>query len=223
MYKLLARLLGWTAGREHIPPDVEKVFDRCVVVAAPHTSNWDAFFMLLATKSMKQPIRFIIKKEWLKTPLGWLLSALGAIGIDRTPKTEGAPRPSVTQAMIQLFKENEKLTLAIAPEGTRQYRPKWKTGFYQVAVEAGVPLVLARLDYKLKIANVDKVIYPTGNMEADFREIMAHFAEVTPRHPERFCLDVTRSEVPEQKAPQTETVAEDDSEQSLELRSESSS
>ena len=218
MYRLLARLMGWTIGRDHVPEDVRRVLDRCVVVAAPHTSNWDAFFMLLASRILKVRFRYGIKQEWLKSPLAPLLKRLGAIGIDRKPRKEGEQRPSLVQAMVQLFKDHDQLALALAPEGTRQYRAKWKTGFYQVALEAGVPIVLSRLDYRHKIATVDKLIHPTGDMEADFREIMAHFATVTPRHPERFCLDVTRCEVP--ALPPVET-DEEEPDQTLKLEPES--
>lgn len=190
MYKLIARLMGWQISAE-LPEDVRKVVDRAVLVAAPHTSNWDAFWIIVAAKIMKIPLRFGIKREWLKTPLAPVLRWGGAIGIDRRPKgAEGRIRSQV-DAMISLFERYPKLTLALAPEGTRRKAERWKTGFYQVAVQAGVPLVLSHLDYKKKVAAIDRVLYPTGDMAADFRVIAEYYADKTPRHPQRFSLDMS--------------------------------
>ncbi len=124
----------------------------------------------------------------MKFPSGMLMKPLGGIGIDRSPKIPGEKHLSHTEAMIDLFNQNEELIIVFTPEGTRSKVTKWKTGFYHVAVAAGIPICLAYADYKTKVAGIAKVIYPT-NFEKDMKEIMAFYKTVTPKFPENFSVD----------------------------------
>jgi 1-acyl-sn-glycerol-3-phosphate acyltransferase len=177
-------LFGWTMDTS-IPNEVK----RCVIIAAPHTSNWDLFYARLAFYLMDIPLRFTIKREWLRFPFGPLTRALGGIGIDRRPKVEGDPRKSMTEAMADLFTTHPRLAVMVTPEGTRSLRTEWKTGFYYVAQNAGVPIALGYLDYAKKHAGVGPIIHPTGDIESDMRKIMDFYRTITPKHREKFSLD----------------------------------
>ena len=183
---LFFRLTGWSINW-NLPKEVQ----RCVMIAAPHTSNWDLVYSRLAFYQMGIPLRFTIKKEWMVFPVGGFMRALGAIGIDRTPKNPGEERPSMTDAMADLFSKNKELVVMVTPEGTRKLRTEWKSGFYTVAVKAGVPVGLGYLDYAKKEAGVGKMVYPSGDREKDLREIMDFYRDIRGRHPENFSVDVT--------------------------------
>lgn len=182
--KLFLKLIGWKV-QEVMP----KGIDRCVMIASPHTSNWDFPIAKAAFVIMKIPLRFTVKDSLFKFPYNLIFGPLGGIPINRTPKKEGEERPSTVQAMANMFKENDKIAVMVTPEGTRSKRTEWKTGFYHVAKLAGVPIGLGFLDYKNKLAGVGKVIYPSDDMEKDMREIMSFYKNITGKHPEKFSVD----------------------------------
>lgn len=189
MGKLIARFIFWFFGWT-LDDKLKADFRRCVMIASPHTSNWDFVFARAAFFLMNIPIRFTVKDSWTKFPLNLFMNPLGAIGIDRSPRKPGEERRSMTEAMIDLFKERKELVVMVTPEGTRSLRQKWKTGFYHVAAGAKVPIALGYLDYKNKIAGVGKILMPSGNMEKDMREIMAFYKDIPPKHPEKFSVDL---------------------------------
>jgi len=119
-----------------------------------------------------------------------MLVNMGAIGIDRTPKKLGEERPSIVQAMANLFKDNENLAVAFTPEGTRKKVTEWKMGFYHAAKLANVPIALGYLDYQKREAGVTKLIIPTDDMEADLMQIMDFYKDKIGKHPENFSLDL---------------------------------
>ncbi len=176
----MLRLLGWKVD-PHLPEGVH----RCVLVAAPHTSNWDGFYMILASLALGLRFRFAIKREWLRFPMGLLLRPLGAIGVDRRPKDADAPRLSQVEAMAGLFQQHAHLTFVIAPEGSRARSDRWRTGFYHIAVAAGVPIAFGYLDYARKVAGVGPALQPSGDLEADLEKIQGFYRGITPRYPER--------------------------------------
>ena len=189
LVKLLARsvftLTGWTCINS-MPADLRQ----CVMIAAPHTSNWDFLYTRLAFLLMDVRVRITTKKSYMRFPVGPFARALGCIGIDRSPKKEGEKRPSMVQAMVDLFKKHEDLVMLVTPEGTRSLQTKWKTGFYHVAVSANVPVALGYLDYKKKEAGVTKIVYPSGDMKKDIREIMAFYKTIAAHSPEKFSIDL---------------------------------
>lgn len=182
--RIIFALSGWTKD-ENLPKEVS----RCVIIAAPHTSNWDLVYARAAFFLMGVPLRFTIKDEWLRFPFGPLTRALGGIGIDRRPKLPGEPRKSMTEAMVDLFSKHQRLAMMVTPEGTRSRRTEWKTGFYYVALNAKVPIALGYLDYKRKRAGVGKMVFPSGDIDKDMREIVAFYKYIPPKHPERFAID----------------------------------
>lgn len=188
--RLLFRLMGWrTEGTVHEP-------QRFVIIAAPHTSNWDAVIMVAAAYIFRVRISWFIKREAFFFPLGTIIRAVGGIPIDR-----GARRNVVAQA-IEQFQQSERLILAVPPEGTRSKAEGWKTGFYHIAHGAGVPIVLGYLDYRRKVAGLGPAFVPTGDIEADFRVFDEFYAGVTPKFPEH------RSPVvPSRAAPQPQRQA----------------
>ena len=181
---LSLKAMGWKIDN-HWSHDI----DQCVMIAAPHTTNWDALYARLALKSMNIPVRITIKDSYMRFPFGPFIRALGGIGINRAPKQMGEERPSMVQVMTDLFKQYPKLVMMVTPEGTRARREHWKSGFYHIAIAANVPIALSYLDYKKKTAGVGKILYPSGNLEQDMREIMQFYADVSPKYPELFSLD----------------------------------
>lgn len=163
--------------------------DQCVMIAAPHTSNWDALYARLALKALGVNVRLTIKDSYMKFPFGPFVRAMGGIGIDRSVKQEGQARPSMVQLMSDLFKTHPKLVMLVTPEGTRAKQEQWKTGFYHVATTAGVPIALAYMDYAKKKTGVGKIVYPTGDYEKDMVEIMSFYADINAKFPEKFSVD----------------------------------
>lgn len=175
--------MGWKMN-----PDYPKAVERSVVIAAPHTSNWDLVHAMGGYFDMGLPVRFTIKKEWFRFPFNLLIGPMGGIPIDRTPKKPGDPRPSMVEAMAELFTKYDKISVMVTPEGSRSKRTEWKTGFWHTAKMAGVPIGLGYLDYAKKEAGIGKLIYPT-DLDKDMREIMEFYKNITPRNPELYSLD----------------------------------
>ncbi|MED5387421.1 MAG: lysophospholipid acyltransferase family protein [Pseudomonadota bacterium] len=173
----LLRLSGWRAGPF---PDI----DRAVIAGGPHTSNWDGVLALVSRSALQKDVNVMIKHSLFKGPLGWLLHKLGAMPIERS-KAGGVVEQTVAQ-----FRQRDKLLIAVTPEGTRSNAAQWKLGFYHIARQANVPIILALADYKQKTFSFPVVIYPGDDMEADLQEIYRHFASVTPRHPDKLSAPV---------------------------------
>lgn len=179
--KAVSKFIFWLFGWKlvgYYPTEIKK----SVVIAAPHTSNWDYVFSICAFFLMGKRIAFIAKKELFRFPLGWLMRATGGIPLDRSK------RNNTVQETIDLFKQQDELALMIAPEGTRGLTKGWKTGFYHVAVGANVPLAMGYLDYDKKYAGIGKIFYPTGNYEKDLIEIHRFYRPITPKYPQKSSL-----------------------------------
>ncbi len=177
-------LMGW-----QIDNHWDLNIDQCVMIAAPHTSNWDALYARLALKALGVNVRITIKDSYMKFPFGPFVRAMGGIGINRRPKQDGEARQSMVELMADLFKHHPKLVMLVTPEGTRAKQEKWKTGFYHVAMQAGVPIALAYMDYAQKKTGVGKIVYPTGDYEKDMAEIMGFYAQIHAKFPEKFSVD----------------------------------
>lgn len=173
----LLRLTGWSAGPF---PDI----DRAVIAGGPHTSNWDGVLALVSRSALQKDVNVMIKSSLFKGPLGVLLRKLGAMPIERG-KAGG-----MVEQTVAAFAKHEKLLIAVTPEGTRSNADKWKLGFYHIARQANVPIILALADYKAKTFSFPVVIYPGDDMEADLQQIYTHFAGVTPRHVDKVSAPV---------------------------------
>lgn len=171
---LLLKIFGWrTKGRL---PDCRKY----VVIVVPHTSNWDLPVGLVLAFALKIKPYWMGKDSIFRWPFGTLFKWLGGIPVVRSKPT------GMVQQSIQVLRESEEMVLAIAPEGTRARTAHWKSGFYHIAKGAGVPIVLAFMDFRRKVGGIGPAIIPTGDIEADMKKIRAFYAGVEPRHPERW-------------------------------------
>lgn len=164
---------GWTVSGS-LPPD-----RKFVIMGASHTSNWDFLVFLGAVHALGRQVHFVAKHSLFKWPLGGFMSALGGVPVDRS-----APQDLVSQIVAQ-FDAHDDFILVIAPEGTRSATHQWKTGFYQIAMKAGVPIVCAGPDYPSRRGVFGPLIHPTGDYESDLKPALAFFRTLTPRHPER--------------------------------------
>lgn len=173
--KTLARLVldsvGWEAVGE--PPPARKY----VLIAAPHTSNWDLVLMLLASTVYGIWPSWVGKHTLFEPPLGPLMRALNGIPVDRR-----AAHNTVAK-LAALFEERDDLVLAVPPEGTRGYAPYWKSGFYQIALAAKVPICLGYLDFRTKRAGLGPLVHPTGDVRADMAIIRAFYADKQAKYP----------------------------------------
>lgn len=188
MFKLIYKLFGWKVSH-YLSNDIKK----CVIVVAPHTSNWDFVFGMGAVSVMKLNQRFVIKKEWIRFPLKKLMLSLGALPIDRNKKNSIDEKKNSVDAIADLFASRDELRLVITPEGTRSKVEKWKTGFYYVALKANVPIALAFINYETKTCGVDKIIYPSSDFKADMKQIMDYYKNIKGKNPENFSLDLELS------------------------------
>jgi len=174
---LLLRLGGW---KIHV--DEAFMLDKAVVIMAPHTSMLDFWIGRLAFWWLKLPAHFMIKKEMSWFPLNLILRMLGAIPVNRRHSGK------ITEEIADMFRKRRQFRLVITPEGTRNVNLHWKKGFYRIALEADVPVLLGYVDYKKKTGGIGKMIVPSGNFEADMKEIRDFYAGITARYPEKFNL-----------------------------------
>jgi 1-acyl-sn-glycerol-3-phosphate acyltransferase len=165
--------LGWRADGV-LPPD-----PKFVIMAASHTSNWDFLVFLGTIHALGRPVHFIGKHSLFKWPMGSFMRALGGVPVDRSA------RQDLVGQVADEFARRDKFLLVIAPEGTRSANAQWKTGFYQIALKAGVPILCAGPDYPTKRGVIGPLIHPTGNYAEDLRPAFAFFRTLTPKHPER--------------------------------------
>jgi 1-acyl-sn-glycerol-3-phosphate acyltransferase len=166
----MARAFGWEFKGE-IPEDI----DRAVVIIAPHTSQIDFFIGMAAYRHFKE-FRgyYLAKKELFRGPFKWIFEQTGGIPVDRSKNNN-----LVGQVADFINSMDRKMFLALAPEGTRSYTQKWKSGFYRIAVEAGVPILMAYLDFDKREGGIGDVLYPTGDYESDARKIEAFYKDKT--------------------------------------------
>jgi len=185
LFKLIFNFRGWKV-THLLPEDIKK----CVIVVAPHTSNWDFIYGMGTVSIMNLNQTFVIKKEWIRFPFKRFLLSLGAMPIDRNKKRFSGEKTSAVDSMVELFKTRDVMRLVITPEGTRSRVEKWKTGFYYVAIKAKVPIALAYINYENKTTGIDKIIYPTGDYKKDMKEIMDFYKNMKGKNNANFSIDV---------------------------------
>ncbi len=152
---------------------------KAVVVAAPHTSNWDLPFALAIAWSLDLDMKWVGKHTLFERPVwGQVLRSLGGIGVDRRTRNDAV------KAIADVIKAHDHLLLVVPPEGTRGAASRWKTGFYWIAVESGVPIVLGFLDFSRKRGGFGTVLEPTGKIEEDFEKIRRFYQDVKGKFPE---------------------------------------
>ena len=177
--RVFLRLNGWTV-QGSLPPRARK----CVLIAAPHTSNWDLPYTLMVAFVLNLRIYWMGKHSLFYFPFGPVMRWLGGIAVDRSRSNS-----LVSAAAAALRAADGQVQLVIPPEGTRGKTRHWKTGFYFIAQEAGVPIILAYMDYSKKEAGLGPVFVPSGNVEADMLEIKRFYAGIQGRRPQQFQAD----------------------------------
>ncbi|GGC74998.1 lysophospholipid acyltransferase family protein [Undibacterium terreum] len=170
----MLRLLGWKIdGRA--PAE-----SKYVMIAAPHTSNWDFPYTLMAAFAMRLNLYWMGKDTLFPPVLGSVMRWLGGIAVNR--RQSG----NMVQGTVDAFHNAQQLAVVVPPEGTRGKVTHWKTGFYYIAVGANVPIALGYLDFKRKVGGIGKMFYPTGNLEADMAEIQKFYAGISGKNPHQF-------------------------------------
>ena len=165
------RLSGWRI--EGGAPAAEKY----VLIAAPHTSNWDFPFTLMVCFALRLKVYWMGKNSLFPPVLGSIMRWLGGIPVDRSRQG------NLVESTVATFNQHERLTIIIPPEGTRAKVTRWKTGFYYIAQGAGVPIALGYLDFRLKRAGVQQLFIPTGDIVADMQKIQTFYAGISGKNP----------------------------------------
>ncbi|KYG01075.1 acyltransferase [Sorangium cellulosum] len=166
-------VFGWRVeGVADLPP-------KAVLIAWPHTSNWDFPFTLAVSYVLDLEFSWLGKHTLFEPPFGPFFRWLGGIPVDRRD------RNNLVAAVVDVLKQHDELKLIIAPEGTRSRTKRWKTGFYYVALGAGVPIILGYLDFPRKRGGILHVFYPTGDIDADIAAIRRYYEGIEGKHASR--------------------------------------
>jgi 1-acyl-sn-glycerol-3-phosphate acyltransferase len=183
---LLLNLFGWQLVGE-VPREAKHV-----LIAAPHTSNWDFVYMYLAAKGLKVDLSWMGKESLFRGPMGPIFRAMGGVAVSR------GGRHNMVVQMVEAIDDRATIMLAIPPSGTRDKTPNWKSGFYHIAVAAKVPLLFGFVDYDRKRTGIGPSLMPTGDVAADMDVIRAFYADITARYPELTSRIGLKSEVLEE-------------------------
>ncbi len=168
------KLKGWKVSGTY-PANVSKM----VIAVAPHTSAWDIVVGMAARKVI--PIKnayYLGKKELFDSPFGWFFKLTGGTPVDRFSSN------GVVQQVAEKFNQHDVFRLAMSPEGTRKKVDKLRTGFYYIAKEANVPILLAGFDYKNRQVVFSDLLYPSNEQE-DLKKIIAFFSTIEGKNPEK--------------------------------------
>ena len=165
------RLNGWTI-EGSLPPEATK----SVLIAAPHTSNWDLPYTLMVAFVLRLNIYWMGKSSLFRWPFGPLMRWLGGIAVDREKSS------NLVVASAEAIRNTDgPVQLVVPPEGTRGKTRHWRTGFYFIALQARVPIVLAYMDYERKRSGLGPIFTPTGDVDADMTAIKRFYAPIKGR------------------------------------------
>ncbi len=173
-WNLFLQMQGWKI-RNEFPYHLKK----CVIAVGPHTSAWDFVIGLAVRSKLKlYHLNFLGKAELFKGKFGFFFRKMGGYPVDRFSNN------NVVDQVAEQFRIRDQFVLALSPEGTRKKVDKLRTGFYHIALKAGVPIVLAGFDFGRKEISFSEPFLPTGNMEEDFKKIIHFFADKEGKIPE---------------------------------------
>ena len=172
--RTLLSLAGWRLDGD--PPDAPKF----VVLAAPHTSNWDFVIGMAALFALGLRLSWLGKQTLFRRPFGPVMRWLGGLPIDRRSSH------GIVAETVRAFEARERFIVAVAPEGTRSKVDRWKTGFYHIACQTGVPIAMGFLDYRRRVVGFGPILVPGGDLERDLAAIRKFYATITPRRPAGF-------------------------------------
>ena len=181
MKKILAKIaFAITGWKMNITVNKDEM-KKCVMIAAPHTSNWDLFFSIASFWYASIPVHFFIKDSHIKAWYGFFIKTLGGIGVDRKKNN------NLIEHTANLLKSSEKdLAMLVPAEGTRAYVEEWKRGFYYIAKKAKVPVALGYLDFAKKEAGIGLVVHLTDDFEKDMMIIEDFYKDKKGCHPELY-------------------------------------
>ena len=184
---VIRNLHGWKLVGKPVPPEAM----RCVFVFAPHTSNWDFYHGMMNMFAWGIPVKVAIKNFWTRFPFSLLINPLGGVGIDRSKKTEKNKGTQINN-IAAVFKKYKEIAFIITPEGSRAKRTKWKSGYYHIAKQAGVPIVIMTANYETRHITFGPVLDPAKeSLETVMRKVMDFYREHGggAKFPEDFALD----------------------------------
>lgn len=168
-------LLGWKINGEF--PDIKK----SIVIFAPHTSYWDGLYGKLYLMNLGINYKFLTKKEFFKFPMKYFFKAFGSIPVYKNKE--------YINQIAELFDKNKELHVVLSPEGQLAKTDHWKKGFYYMAKEANIPILVGYIDYEKKEIGIKGVINDTSNMRETFIEILNMYKNVKAKYPENFATD----------------------------------
>lgn len=172
--KLILKTLGWKSANQ-FPYHLKKY----VIIVGPHTSNWDFVIGVLFRKALcLERARYLGKKELFDPPFGFLFRWLGGYPVDR------GQNKNMVDEVVKIFNTHEEFGIALSPEGTRKRVDKLRTGFYNIAKGANVPIVMVGLDFANKQVFFSNPFYASDNQEADFEHILKFFRPIQGKTPE---------------------------------------
>jgi 1-acyl-sn-glycerol-3-phosphate acyltransferase len=173
------RLTGWKVEGQ-LPEGCTK----SVLIAAPHTSNWDLPYTLMVAFALRLHIYWMGKEQIFRFPFRGLMMWLGGIPVHREKAS------NLVAASVEAIRAADgPLQLVVPPEGTRSKSRYWKTGFYYIAVGAQVPIVMAYMDYSRKVSGLGPIFQPTGDVEADMARIKTFYAPFKGKNADQFHAD----------------------------------
>jgi 1-acyl-sn-glycerol-3-phosphate acyltransferase len=175
---IFLRLSGWKIEGQ-LPAEPSK----CVFIAAPHTSNWDLPYTLMVAFTLRLNIYWMGKASIFQFPFGSVMRWLGGIAVNREQSNN-----LVAVSAQTLIEADGPVQLVIPPEGTRSKTRYWKTGFYYIALEAKVPILMAYMDYSRKISGIDPLLIPTGNIENDMQVVKNFYASFKGKNADQFLV-----------------------------------
>lgn len=182
----IVKLFGW---KFDLPPaDDWKRLHHCVLIEAPHTSIYDFLLGAACVWRLGLNGRFFIKKEFFVFPLRHFLRWCGALPIDR-----GNPNNNMVGNAVKALADNDDISFIITPEGTRKPVKRFKRGFYEIAVQANVPIAVTYINYKSRHMGVGPLIVPSGNFDDDMIRILAIYDNVAPRNAKGWNLQALKN------------------------------
>lgn len=187
--RLILRLTGWTLEGE------KPSADRCVMIAAPHTSNWDFPLMLLFSAAFEIKVKWMAKHSIFVPPLGWFLRAMGGLPVRRDKSSNLVD--TMVSTFSRLEQDQQGLILLVPTEGTRALSEHWKSGFYHIATQAGVAIIPSFLDFGRRRGGFGPAMMPTGNITVDMDYFREFYGDMLGKFPDQFGPIRLRDETPD--------------------------
>jgi 1-acyl-sn-glycerol-3-phosphate acyltransferase len=185
----LAKVVNFLFGWKAVGPFPQH--RKYVMIAAPHTTNWDLLFLLSCAWASGVPVSWMGKHQIFRWPVAGLFKALGGVPVRRDRRND------LVAQMAAIFAERDEFVLVIPPEATRSRVDFWKSGFYRIAIAADVPIHFGYLDYPTKTGGFGAFLKPTGDIKADMDVLRAFYADKVGKNPEWFGPVRLKEEIPD--------------------------